>query len=103
MMGKTSLHIQDIHVAKPYQRLGLGRNLLILMELIARREKIKTISIPIQLKHQNAVNWIGSVGRGYAPDESLLQLLGFDSTLSVSPTLTRLPLYSNLHLPSYSL
>jgi ribosomal protein S18 acetylase RimI-like enzyme len=37
MMGETSLHIWDIHVDESHQRKGLGKHLLTLMELIARR------------------------------------------------------------------
>ena len=37
MMGETSLHIWDIHVDETHQRKGLGKHLLTLMELIARR------------------------------------------------------------------
>lgn len=37
MVGETSLHVWDIHVEDAYQRKGLGKHLLTLMELIARR------------------------------------------------------------------
>lgn len=37
MVGETSLHVWDIHVEDSYQRKGLGKHLLTLMELIARR------------------------------------------------------------------
>lgn len=37
MAGETSLHIWDIHVDETHQRKGLGKHLLTLMELIARR------------------------------------------------------------------
>lgn len=37
MVGETSLHVWDVHVEDAYQRKGLGKHLLTLMELIARR------------------------------------------------------------------
>ena len=37
MVGETSLHVWDIHVEDVCQRKGLGKHLLTLMELIARR------------------------------------------------------------------
>ena len=38
MEGETMLYVWDIHVEDEYQRKGLGRHMLTLMELIARRE-----------------------------------------------------------------
>ena len=38
MEGETMLYVWDIHVDDEYQRKGLGRHMLTLMELIARRE-----------------------------------------------------------------
>jgi GNAT superfamily N-acetyltransferase len=40
MAGETSLHVWDIHIEDDYQRKGLGKHLLTLMELIARRYHI---------------------------------------------------------------
>jgi ribosomal protein S18 acetylase RimI-like enzyme len=42
MAGETSLHVWDIHIEDDYQRKGLGKHLLTLMELIARRYNIYT-------------------------------------------------------------
>ena len=45
MVGETSLNIWDIHVDDGYQRKGLGKHLLTLMELIARRYWHSSIAI----------------------------------------------------------
>jgi ribosomal protein S18 acetylase RimI-like enzyme len=37
MLGETSLHVWDMHIEDDFQRKGLGKHLLTLMELIARR------------------------------------------------------------------
>lgn len=124
-LGDTALYVWDIHVDEKYQKKGLGKHLLTLLELIARRwdlkwlqyekklqiykwfikrstlifftdllinlcnnyniirEKMKMISIPVQLNDHSSIKWISRVGKGYAPDTSLLQLVGFNSGMEV--------------------
>jgi GNAT superfamily N-acetyltransferase len=82
MIGETSLHVWDIHLQEAYQRKGVGRHLLTLLELIARRERIKMISVPVQLGDDRTAQWINKVGR-YVPDESLVRLVGFDPDMEV--------------------
>ena len=83
MAGETALYVWDIHVDDDYQRKGLGKHLLTLMELIARREKMKLISIPIQLNDERSLRWITKVGKAYSPDNSLVNLLNFDPEMEV--------------------
>ena len=53
MVGETSLHVWDVHVEDAYQRKGLGKHLLTLMELIARRyERQKFLVHGLKLKAQ---------------------------------------------------
>jgi len=80
MAGLPGIYVWDIHVIDEAQRKGLGKHLLVLLELIARREKMKMISIPIQLNDEVSLAWI-SAQRGYAPDISLKDLVGFDSDI----------------------
>ena len=47
------------------------------------REKMKIISIPIQLNDKRSAAWIAKVGKAYTPDKSLLALVGFDSEMEV--------------------
>lgn len=82
MAGHPSLHIYDIHIEDHSQRKGLGKHLLMIMELIARREKMKVLSLPVQLMDSETREWITHVGRGWAVDESLREL-GFDADLEV--------------------
>ena len=40
ILDETSLHVWDVHVEDAYQRKGLGKYLLTLMELIASRYEL---------------------------------------------------------------
>jgi len=51
------------------------------MELIARREQMKMIALPVQLSDVRTLTWINSKCKGYAPDKSLLNLVGFDAEM----------------------
>lgn len=82
MAGDPSLHIYDIHVEDHSQRKGLGKHLLLILELIARREKMKLLSLPVQLVDSDTKEWITHIGRGWAIDESLVGL-GFDADVEV--------------------
>lgn len=77
MKGEPSLFLWDIHVEPEFQRKGLGKHLLTVLELIARQQKMKVISIPVQLKDDVCTNWINKM-KGYSPDNSLRALLGFE-------------------------
>lgn len=77
MAGKPAVFVWDIHVEEEYQRKGLGKHLLTLLELIARRENIDMISIPIQLSDAVASAWISKL-KGYGPDNDLKKTIGFD-------------------------
>ena len=50
MSGETQVYVYDIHIEEEFQRKGLGKHLLIILELIARKEKMSFLSIPIQLQ-----------------------------------------------------
>jgi len=78
MQGETTLYIWDIHVNEDYQRKGIGSHLRTICELIAKREKMKYVSLPIMNGDDVATNWIKK-SKGYAVDETLLDLLGFDA------------------------
>jgi GNAT superfamily N-acetyltransferase len=82
MAGEPCLFIFDIHIEDHSQRKGLGKHLLMILELIARREKMKAISLPVQLTDTETKNWIAHIGRGWAVDESLSGL-GFDADVEV--------------------
>ena len=82
MAGEPSLYIYDVHVEDHSQRKGLGKHLLLILELIARREKMKLLSIPVQLVDTETKEWVAHIGRGWAVDESLTQL-GFDADVEV--------------------
>lgn len=82
MAGDPSLHIYDIHVEEESQRKGLGKHLLLILELVARREKMKLLSLPVQLGDNETTEWIRHIGKGWAVDESMAGL-GFDADVEV--------------------
>jgi GNAT superfamily N-acetyltransferase len=80
MAGETTLYVWDIHVEEQHQRKGLGKHLLTLCELIAKREKMKFVSIPVMNGDDVATSFIKK-SKGYMPDTNLFELLGFDSNV----------------------
>lgn len=71
------MHLWDIHIEEEYQRKGLGKHVLLILELIARQQKMEVLSVPVQLMDDSTVSWISKV-RGFAPDTKLHELLKFD-------------------------
>jgi GNAT superfamily N-acetyltransferase len=80
MAGEPSLFLWDLHVEENKQRKGLGKHLLTVLELIARREKMNFLCVPIQLHDEISLSWI-SQARGYAPDTILKELMQFDAEM----------------------
>jgi GNAT superfamily N-acetyltransferase len=83
MAGEPSLYIYDLQIEDHSQRKGLGKHLLMILELIARREKMKMLSLPVQLGDHETAEWLTHVGRGWALDESLTAI-GFDADVEVN-------------------
>jgi hypothetical protein len=44
---------------------------------------MRMISIPIQLNDERSASWIKKMGKGFLPDKTLLQLVGFDAEMEV--------------------
>jgi ribosomal protein S18 acetylase RimI-like enzyme len=80
MKGETSLYIWDIHVDESVQRKGVGKHLMLILELIARQQQMKMVSIPVQLHDETALSFVSNL-RGFAPDADLKDLIGFDSDM----------------------
>ena len=76
-VGELSLHLWDIHIEEEYQRKGLGKHVLLILELIARQQKMQVLSVPVQLMDDRTLSWISKV-KGFAPDTKLHDLLKFD-------------------------
>jgi GNAT superfamily N-acetyltransferase len=83
MVGPPSLHVYDIHLDELVQRKGLGRFLMQLLELIARREKMACLSIAVPLKDACTEQWLlrGPL-KGFQEDLSLIND-GFDPAMEV--------------------
>ena len=49
MKGDPSLIVWDIHIEEDAQRKGLGKHLMMILDLVARRAKMAYISVPVQV------------------------------------------------------
>lgn len=83
MKGESCLILWDLHVEHEFQRRGLGKHMLTILELVAMREGMSRVYIPVQLEDDITQAWVDNicVPRGYAPDSSLVSLLDFDAEM----------------------
>ena len=83
MCGESCLIVWDLHVEEEYQRKGLGKHLLTILELVAKREGMSRVYIPVQLEDDITMAWVDRVcvPRGYTPDASLVSLINFDAEM----------------------
>ena len=79
MAGEPCLILWDIHIEEDFQRRGLGKHILTLLELVARREGMKFLSVPVMLNDDVTLAWLAKAGQGkFSPDESLRSMIDFD-------------------------
>jgi N-alpha-acetyltransferase 40 len=83
MAGAPCLYVWDVQLEEPVQRKGLGKHLLMILELIGKREKMEQLCVPVQLNDDDTVAWIESI-RGFGPDTELQGLVGFDAEMEVT-------------------
>ncbi len=83
MAGEPSLHVFDIHLEEHSQKKGLGKHLLTLLELIARRENMRILSVPVMLGDIDTEGWLRATKRGFEKDQTMCKL-GFDPQMEVS-------------------
>lgn len=79
MAGEPSLVLWDVAIDTDARRKGLGRHLLVLLELIARQTRMRFLSLPVINGDDETRDWVLRGGRGFAVDTSLEALVGFDS------------------------
>lgn len=79
MAGEPSLVLWDLVIDSASRRKGLGRHLLVLLELIARRTRMRFLSLPVMNGDDAARDWVTRGGKGFAVDTSLEALVGFDA------------------------
>ena len=58
MVGLPSLHVLDIQLPSPTRRRGLGRHLLTILELVARRQALSLLSLPVLLGDRDTEAWL---------------------------------------------
>lgn len=74
MVGDTVLMVHDIHLAEPARRKGLGRHLLQLLELVARRARMSRLSMQCLLGDDDARGFVTSLKRPFASDTALAEV-----------------------------
>ena len=82
MAGLPCLHVYDIHLEQDLRRKGLGRHLMSVLELVARREKMALLSLSVQLGDSATEQWVLKGLRGFQEDHSLAEH-GFDADMEV--------------------
>ena len=78
MVGTPTLFLWDIHLDESVRRKGLGKHIMMLLELIARREKMHSVSIPVQMFDESTTAWIQNGMKGYSTELILRDVLAFD-------------------------
>lgn len=79
MAGEPCLILWDIVVDEDFQRCGLGKHLLTLLEFIAKKEHMKFLAVPVMLNDDITLAWLNKVGGGkFVPDASLRSMVDFD-------------------------
>jgi GNAT superfamily N-acetyltransferase len=78
MTGTTCLYVWDIQVEEEFQRKGLGGHLLKVLELIAFQQRMKFVSVPVQVACTSGISFITKV-KGYGPDAYLSDVLQFSA------------------------
>ena len=76
MAGEPMLCLWDLQIGDSAQRKGLGKHMLMILELIARRESMSLLSVPIQLNDDVSLGFIRKCK--YVADMSLREVIGFD-------------------------
>lgn len=84
LLGEPTLYLCDIHLEPKFRRRGLGKHLVTLLELVARRERMLHLALPVQLEDDETKEWIEHALKGFVCDDgsvALGELCGFDAQL----------------------
>ncbi|GAB5036196.1 n-alpha-acetyltransferase 40 [Nannochloropsis oceanica] len=80
MAGAPSLILWDIAILADARRKGLGKHCLLLLELIARKQAMHAICVPVQLSDQATLAWVTKGGKGYvAMEDEVKESLDFEA------------------------
>lgn len=62
MKGEPSLIVWDVAIDNDARRKGLGRHLLVLLELVARQTRMRFVSLPVMAGDDATRDWCGIIG-----------------------------------------
>lgn len=82
MNGEPCLYLMDLHIVKSCQKKGLGKHIMVLLELIARQQGMSRVCVPVWLGHNECKAWVSEKLRGFQHDESFA-LIGFEAEAEV--------------------
>ncbi|KAK3288444.1 hypothetical protein CYMTET_4079 [Cymbomonas tetramitiformis] len=78
MEGNPTLFIYDIQLSAEVQRKGLGKHLMQILELVARKHNMEHIILPVVQGNAIASDFVLRKLRGYSPEREFNQDLTFD-------------------------
>ena len=80
MTGESCLCLWDIHIEDEFQRKGLGRHIIMMLEVMARSYHIDYVVAPVMLDDENSETWLKSL-KGYSVATDLMSGIGLDSEM----------------------
>lgn len=80
MTGESCLCLWDIHIEEEFQRKGLGRHIIMMLEVMARSYHIDYVVAPLMLDDEDSEAWLQSL-KGYSVATDLMSGIGLDSEM----------------------
>lgn len=77
MTGESCLILWDIHLDEEYREKGIGKHLMMMLELMARKHSIDHVVVPVQLEDEDCQGWIEKL-KGYKAATGLMSQINFD-------------------------
>jgi GNAT superfamily N-acetyltransferase len=80
MTGESCLCLWDIHIEEDFQRKGLGRHIMMMLEVMARTYTIDYVVAPIMLDDEESEGWFASL-KGYSVATGIMSQIGLDAEM----------------------
>lgn len=77
MTGESCLILWDIHLDEEYRQKGIGKHIMMMMEIMARKHSIDHVVVPVQLEDEDSLSWVQKL-KGYEVASGLMHQIGFD-------------------------
>ena len=80
MTGESCLCLWDIHIEEEFQRKGLGKHIVMMLEVMARSFHIDYVVMPVMLDDDESETWMQKL-KGYSVARELMSGIGLDSEM----------------------